>query len=176
MSTFDPSSWLPPSAIIVAANARLLRAASSCASSRGHRRSDSGPIPGWQATHVPALRRSQVSATRSKTPIGLLGHRRPRGRPPAAERLTPPFVGHAALGKIGGQPLPRQVRLSPADRVATDVDQGHDAGRGQQRGELIGRARAMTDGSNHRPALNRIEARARQMTGVAHRPSGLAQG
>ncbi len=50
---------------------------------------------------------------------------------PEAERLAPPFLGNAALGKIGGQPLPRQVWLSPAGRVATDVDQGHDAGRGQ---------------------------------------------
>jgi hypothetical protein len=46
------------------------------------------------------------------------------------------------------------VRLSPAGRVAADVDQGGNAGRGQQRGELIGRARAVADGSNDRPTLS----------------------
>ena len=86
----------------------------------------------------------------------------PCERPASTERLAPPFVGEAALRKIDREPLPRQMRLSPAPRVATDVDHGRDAGRRQESGEFIGRARPVTDGSNHRPTAGEIEAEVRR--------------
>jgi len=132
------------------------------------------PLCPWctarSASHPASGRRSGGRGSLpSRTDVSRRSSSRPRSHRGSRLRFSDHLrglpscaVGNAALGKIGGQPLLRQVWLSPAGRVATDVDQGHDAGRRQQRGELIGRARAVTDGSNDRPTLNRIGGGARQ--------------
>ena len=96
--------------------------------------------------------RCHVSFVRSerRRPPGAGGNRGSVGRSPTTEGFAQPVVGNAPHRHVLREALPGQMRLPPALRVPSDVHQGRYPSLPQQGRELVGRPRAVTDGSDGR--------------------------
>ena len=66
----------------------------------------------------------------------------------AAERLTLPFIGDAGLGKRGAEGLAGELRVASGNRKSAHVHDGADVRLLENRNQLGGAARAVTDGED----------------------------